>query len=342
MALTSHEWSNYSIGLANNTLTQTLYVLIYNLSDILVPAVIINQEKYLTAQMSYSYGFINIVWCVPQRQEILTWAKIILPFLSWLSGFIALSFVFIIIVIKASLHFHKVTKKRNDTVIKTIALFLGQEVKFETEFWLSNLVHVTWIWYCFIVRNVYQGVLIDGLHKSILEPPIRSVNDALQHLDEIVGVAAVVHLYKNTSIAKRYKPLNVNDIPVYLQRIANGERILQAVNEDLILFKRYKVQILDESVSHFPVCIFMRARWPGAEEITRIIARTVEYGLKQRISELHLDRWLRNGARQSNNPTIDSLNMLTLISCFYGLIGMYIVSFVTFCIEILWHKLTRK
>ncbi|CAG4983311.1 unnamed protein product [Colias eurytheme] len=152
---------------------------------------------------------------------------------------------------------------------------------------------------------------------------MRTVDEALQRLDEVVGVTAVMHLYKNTSIAKRYKPLmNVNDIPVYLQRIANGERILEAVTKELILFKGYKVQILEESVSHFPVCLFMKPRWSGAKELNRIIIRTIEFGLRQRITELHSERWLRRGARLEKNATIDSLNMLTLISCFFGLIDL--------------------
>ncbi|CAG4983307.1 unnamed protein product [Colias eurytheme] len=144
--------------------------------------------------------------------------------------------------VKLIQRFGRFRKETKGLLLASFALYMGQGVIFETQYWLNNVVFMMWIWYCTIMRIVYQGDLIDGLHNVILEPPLKTLNDALQALDEVVGLLPVVDLYRNTSIVERFKPVLNKEIPLYVKKIANGERILLAVNKILVSYTKYKVQ----------------------------------------------------------------------------------------------------
>ncbi|XP_038212093.1 uncharacterized protein LOC119832502 [Zerene cesonia] len=335
--------NNTIFNFANVSLSENLGDLTNNLADVAVPPFIINNRRYAVAQAFYACYNIPVIWCAPRQREIYAWAKVILPFLSRISPLIFLSFVAFWASIKLIQRFGKFKKETKGLLLASFALYMGQGVTFETQHWLNNVVFMMWIWYCTIMRIVYQGDLIDGLHNVILEPPLRTLNDALQALDEVVGLSVAVDLYDNMSIERRFKPVQNKEIPYYLKRISHGERILLAVNKILVSYSKYKVQILEENVSTFKVYFFVRPRWGAFEELHRTMIRITEVGFQWQIYQVYINEWLRSGGRDYyTEEKSTALNMAILISCFYGLIALYVVCFLVFCFEILWFKISKK
>ncbi|XP_045497521.1 uncharacterized protein LOC123695658 [Colias croceus] len=335
--------NNTIFNFANLSLSENLGDLTNNLADVAVPPFIITNRRYAVAQAFYACYNIPVIWCAPRQREIYAWAKVILPFLSRISPLIVLSFVAFLSSVKLIQRFGRFRKETKGLLLASFALYMGQGVIFETQYWLNNVVFMMWIWYCTIMRIVYQGDLIDGLHNVILEPPLRTLNDALQALDEVVGLLPVVDLYRNTSIVERFKPVLNKEIPLYVKKIANGERILLAVNKILVSYTKYKVQILEENVSSFKVYFFVRPRWGALEELHHTMIRITEVGFQWQIYQVYINEWLRGGGREYYTvEKSTALNMAILISCFYGLVALYVVCILIFCLEIVWFKISKK
>ncbi|XP_022128738.2 uncharacterized protein LOC111002808 [Pieris rapae] len=258
-------------NIANDSLKVGFSDLISKVADVMLPAVFVNEKRYSVALTTYTYNDLTIVWIAPKQRVIYAWAKLILPFISRITPLIILTFISFIAVVRLILRFGRYHELKEKTVIFQ-SFTIGLQTKFETKCWLRNTVYVLWVWYCFLIRIAYQGDLINGLHKVILEPPIRTVNDGLQNLNEVVASAAIQELYKNTSLEEQFNVLaKPSDSEVYLKKIVDGARILLA--EDFVTVKSHgyldKVQFLEESVIRLPACFFVRARWPGVDEFRR-------------------------------------------------------------------------
>ncbi|XP_045514971.1 uncharacterized protein LOC123708337 [Pieris brassicae] len=333
-------------NIANDSLKVGFSDLISKDADVMLPAVFVNEKRYSVALTTYTYNDLTIVWIAPKQRVIYAWANLILPFISRITPLIILTFISFIAVVKLIIRFGRYHEFKEKTVIfQSFTILLGLQTKFETKCWLNNTVHVLWVWYCFLIRIAYQGDLINGLHKVILEPPIRTVNDGLQNLDKVVASAAIQELYKNTSLEEQFNVLaKPSDSEVYLKKIVDEARILLA--EDFVSVKSHgyseMVQFLEESVIRFPACLFVRARWPGVDEFRRKIMEFHQHGFfgyyYYQNKARHYRRYERNHGLHIKEQNTEPLTIVSLSSLFYGLLMAYFICFIVFCMEIIWFK----
>lgn len=328
--------TNHSVisSCQNGTMVGTFNELLSNKADIMAPSVIIVSSRYATSQISYVHYTVKVVWCMPNRQEIYHWLKAILPFVNMSTPLIIIAIFIIFVIIKQVKKIGKSKTPDKGNLFKMLGVFLGQPVNVCSKHKLVNCLFTFWIWFCLIVRISYQGNLVDGLRKVILEPPIRTLAEALEVVDEVGGMPTFIELYRNTSIENKYNQIKLREIPNYLKEMEAGRRYLIAVDMQQVTFFRRKLQILEERVTSVPACVHMRARWPAAPEISRLIGRLVDSGFIVKIWRDMRHEWSLTNARAENTNTVKSLNIKTLSSCFYGLVVMYLVSFFVLCLEI--------
>ncbi|CAH2210389.1 jg22113 [Pararge aegeria aegeria] len=193
-----------------------------------------------------------------------------------------------------------------------------------------------------IVRISYQGKLIDGLRNTILEPPTKTLAEAIEVVDGIGGMPTFIELYKNTSIEHKYNQIKLRELPNYMKEVGAGRRYLLAVDMVQVKYYRHKLQILEERVTSVPACIHMRPRWPAAPEISHLIGRMVDSGLIVKIWKDITNEWLLLHGLEHTTNTVKPLDIKTLSSCFYGLIIMYFVSGFVFCLEIILKRYKSK
>ncbi|XP_046959668.1 uncharacterized protein LOC124529796 [Vanessa cardui] len=325
----------------NKNKTDFLDDLRHNDADILIPGLVWTSKRYAVVQVSSSFNCINVVWCMPKRREIYEWAKIILPFINVSTLLILAGFFFMFVTMKLV---HRIAKKSdNEIIFRMLAIFLGQDINYYSSYWLINSLFNFWIWFCIIVRISYQGNLIDGLRKSILEPKISSLDEAIQVVDGVGGPIAFLEYYHNASIEYNFIKLKLADITTYIKDIGAGKKFLLAVDLLQVKFYNQAVQILKENGTTMPKSFYMRPRWSGAAEISRLINHIAESGLYVKIeNDIILKLLLRNEKLSKTDVSLKPMGMELLKSCFYGLTCMYIISSVVFTLEILWSKYIKK
>ncbi|CAH2037232.1 unnamed protein product, partial [Iphiclides podalirius] len=276
----------------NGTAVGCFADLVDGLTDTMALAIILNYDRHSVAQLTYVYSTLDAVWCAPNRREISAWAKVLLPFYTTITPFLVLSFALFIMSSLLVQRFGIVETKKKPTFIsvtyQTLGLFLGQSTKFMTKYWLSNSVYALWIWFCLIVRVVYQSDLVKGFQRTILESPLSTIEEALTTVDGYGGEQGFLEFYRNTSIEKDYQALSLSELPVYIEQIAKGRRFLLAVDALLVKYLNQTVQFLDERITRIPVCFFTRPRWPAADEFNEVIVRIAEAGFKPAPSELRV------------------------------------------------------
>lgn len=325
----------------NGTATGAFGDLVKGIADTMALAIIQSYERHAVAQLTYVYATLDVVWCAPNRREISAWAKILLPLFTTTTPFLVLSFVVIITSVMLVQRFGVVKEQKESTflniVYQTLALFLGQSIDFLTKYWLKNSVFVLWIWFCLIVRVVYQSDLVDGFQRTILEPHLSTLEEAISTVEGYGGVPGFLEFYRNTSIEKNYKILPLNQTPDYIKHIANGKRYLMAVDVLFVKYLNLSLQILDERVTRIPICFFTRPRWPAAEEFNRVVVRVAEAGFVEKILRDHTTLWLSH-SNVTDVGSVKPIDFSTVSACFYGLIVMCCICSVVFSLELIFHK----
>ncbi|XP_045772350.1 uncharacterized protein LOC123872211 [Maniola jurtina] len=325
----------------NGTRVGSFNNLVYNKADIMAPSIIIVSMRYVRSQISYVYYTVKVVWCIPKRREIYEWVKAIMPFLNMSTPIIILAILIINVIMRVVKKIGKLKEKSNKgNLFQMIGIFLGQQVHINSKYRIINSLLIFWIWFCLVVRISYQGKLIDGLRKTILEPPIETLAEAMKVFDELGGMPTFIELYRNTSIENKYNSIKLSEIPHYLKEMAAGRKFLLAVDTTQLLYYRRDLHILEERVTSVPACIHMRARWPAAPEVNRLVGRSVESGLVLKIWMDIRNEWLLHRKVNDTN-TFEPLGLKTLSSCFYGLFIMYCISFFVFSLEIILNRYKR-
>lgn len=325
----------------NGTATGSFGDLVNGIADTMALSIILNYDRHTVAQLTYVYSMLDVMWCVPNRRKISAWVKVFLPFFTTITPFLILSFV-VFIASTTLVHRFETIETRpkltfTDVVYHAVGLFLGQTIEFMTNYWLTNSVFVLWIWFCLIVRVVYQGNLVDGFQRTILEPHLRTVEEALKSVDGYGGVPGFLEFYRNTSIEKNYQILTLDEMPIYIKQIAEGRRFLLAVDSILVIYLSQTVQFLDEPVTQIPVCFFTRPRWPAAEEFNKVIVNVAEAGFVAKILRDKTTLWLSR-SNITNVESVRAIDFLTLSACFYSLFVMCCICTIILAIEIIYSK----
>ncbi|CAH0723276.1 unnamed protein product, partial [Brenthis ino] len=312
-------------------------------ADIMAPAVVMASKRYEVAQISYAPDSINIVWCMPNQKEIHEWAKIVLPFFNISTPLIGAAFLIMFATIKFIKKYALLKdESKNDITFRMFKIFLGQETKFLSRYWLVNSLYASWIWLCIIVRISYQDDLIGGLQKTIVEPKITTLNEAMAVVDQVGGMSIFRDFYDNSTLHKKYVTVRLRNLRKKLNEISNGDSFLFAVDKLQVQYHRQNVQILDERVLTTPTCIHMRPRWPAASEISELIARVVETGLYRKIRRNERTEWNLMYGNLTETRKFKPIGLKTVNSCFYSLMFMYVVSTIVLLVEIYWSNRITK
>ncbi|KAG6450255.1 uncharacterized protein LOC115443595 [Manduca sexta] len=303
-------------------------------ADIIAPAAVMNYERYSRAQISHVYDTLDVHWCAPSRRIIFTWAKVLLPLLDYITIYMFITFaVFVTVTAMATRYGMRRVRIKDSIIFQTYVILIGQIQKFETESYIVNYLFVLWLWFCIVFRIAYQGDLIQGMHRTIQEPALGTLENALKYVDGYGGLEVFYNYYRDTPLAANFQILEVHDIGPYIEAIAAGKKFL--ILTDILLVQEFdvKIQILDEPVSRAVTCIFMRPGWPAAKEVDLLMQYIIEVGLTEKALKDYNYEWKRTRELRKEEYVHQSLDFLTLSACFYGLVLMWMISSIIFIIE---------
>ncbi|CAH2094010.1 unnamed protein product [Euphydryas editha] len=319
----------------------------YSTADIMIPSLVWTSKRHSIALGSHTHWHVNIVWFLPIRREIYKWAKMLLPFYHISTLLLITVFLLMFLTIRIIVKFGKIhDESRNAISFKMLGIFLGQSMmRKNSRNCVINSLFMFWIWFCMLFETSYQGQLIDGLHKTILEPELRTLDEAVKAVEGLGGAMVLHEYYHNTTIESKYEVIKLMDISKYVKEIANGRRFLLMGDKFQIKVYGPVLTILEEGVITLPTSFHVRPRWPAAVEISSLISRILESGLFVKILNDHTFKALLKYNYENTNKQEDSFKAMdieTMKSLFQGLIAMIVISVLVFIVEIFWNEYETK
>lgn len=323
----------------NGTATGSFADLVNKQADVLLPAFLMSKARYSYVQFSHPHESATVVWFGPRRQQISEWLRVLQPFMSHITpALFSTSIVFIMVNIAIRRFVIHRSVSRDSIFFKTFKIFLGIEVRFEPKSFLTNGLLVLWIWFCMVVRIAYQGDLVNGLQKTVLETPLRSFQSAVKLTDGYGGLESIRDFFEGTQYYKQFKVIPISNISDDFKAVEAGKRFLIASDMLMGLDSAPNIQILqDEPVTEVPVCFCMRPGWPAVSNIDNVLLQMIEKGLVEKVFREHSWKWSRPVRRDDRGAK--PLTLETLTGCFYGLFVIYGVCTLVLFAEIVYHRM---
>ncbi|KAG7302471.1 hypothetical protein JYU34_012379 [Plutella xylostella] len=318
--------------------------LVYNRADISASSAIFTVERFKAVQVTHAYKHLDLVWCLPRVSKRRAWARVLLPLLSCTTALVCLTAAVFLSVAAA---FNKIEVRKCEerapklSVLQTCAVFLGQPVRWARAGGVLDRLLALWLWFCLVLRIVYQGELVRSLERGAPPPRVPTLARALQLVDQYGGADSVATFYRNTTILKKFKVLRLEEVHPMLVDIGKGRRFLLAVDLWSVLQSGAAVAVVGERVARAPVGVLARARWAGAGALRAAAARAVGAGLYRRLVADYTWRHLLHVAPVAD-LTYSALTLHHLSGCFFILLIAAFMCFLVFLAEILWFHFKQK
>lgn len=317
--------------------------LVRKLADIMVPALIVNSIRYPYLQLTHPHWFADVLWFGPRQRELSDWYRLLQPFVTLKTpALLTTAFVFVLATTLVKRFSHRYYSWIS-VLFQSFAIFLGIEVKFGTESRLTNYLFMLWVWFCMVVRIVFQGDLVNRLQITAFESPFRTLAAAVDQVDSYGGLDTMRYYLNGTQYYDNYKVIPFQNISLYLEAIEAGKRNLLAVDKVLGLHSAPSAQVLydDPIIRGSGICFYMRPGWPAVPEINNFMMRIIETGFVDKIYKENF-RSLGKTMETKENRDAKPLTSESLIGYFYGLGILYGVCVLVLFAEIAYHKFDKR
>ncbi|XP_023952569.2 uncharacterized protein LOC112056378 [Bicyclus anynana] len=257
----------------------------------------VTANKYGNFQISFIYNYMDIVWTAQLPPFKPSWQKLLSPYQTDLR--IALFFMFVGIVCVNAFtnssmwrNIRRVVKMRpirSSLLFYSWALFLAMPIMKMPRRRPLLLVVYTWIWFCFVVKNAYQSVLIRSLKNDIYEDFFSDFESVVKNKLPYGGLATLREYYIDEPlIYKNWIALDYDDAKDTLDRISNESTdFVLAMNreiiiEHLIVHNTRRLQLLPEKIVNSPTVMYFKKHSVLTQPVSHVLSICVEAGLTQR------------------------------------------------------------
>ncbi|XP_035439193.2 uncharacterized protein LOC118268704 [Spodoptera frugiperda] len=308
----------------------------------------LTSNKYGNFQISFTYYSMDIVWAARLPSQKSSWEKLLSPLTILLRVLLVLMFFSIgfgntlcntTIGRKLRTVFQIPTPKYSLLFYSWI-LFLGMPIlRSPTRKSFLVLVY-TWIWFCFVIRSVYQAALINSLKNPAYLPNLKSFQDVIKDGYPFGGLATLRDYYSDDrAIYDRWIVLDLPQLPETLNSILDGTTdFVLASNKEVI--KHYlmqnnglkKLQIIPEKIVNSPTVLYYKKFSPVTTPLNAVLRTATEAGFIQRTFDRYLDRD-RKLLRLHRNQPKESLKMEHFTGCFVLIVLGWAVAVTYFVVE---------
>lgn len=330
---------NFFGDFINGTANGLLESLYNKKSDIVVNQAIFHSGRFKIIQQTSAFKMIYFVWIGPERRESQQWIRILRPLMNYASFAVTITFIlFAAIVTVLQRKLLNISSKQN-VFFKSFTIFIGLDVKLDYKSQLLNNLFMLWIFCCMIFRFVYQGNLVNGLQRTVLEKPLIELDEAIDEIgDYYSGKLMREALYNGTKYYKNMKIRSLDAEMTFIKDLVYGKRRLLLLTDSTTTKIFPNVQTIGPPRLSYPVCLIMRRGWPAAKEITTTVTRMFESGIIYKIESDYEYDWGRQKKKYRDHIT-RPLDMNNYVGCFYALIVMYFTCGLVFVVELIYCKL---
>ncbi|XP_045780826.1 uncharacterized protein LOC123877935 [Maniola jurtina] len=257
----------------------------------------VTANMYGNFTISFIYNSMDIVWTAQLPAIKPAWQKLLIPFETNLR--IALFFIFVGVVIlnaftKSSTwrkirQVVKISPIRYNLLFYSWALFLAIPILRVPKKRPLLLIVYTWIWFCFIVRNAYQSVLIRSLKNENYENFLSDFESVLKSKKPYGGLATFREYYKDEPVIyKNWILLDYDEATDKLDRISGESTdFVLAINKEIVVENLIahnglrQLQILPEKIVNSPTVMYFKKHSVLTQTVDHVLSISVEAGLTQ-------------------------------------------------------------
>ncbi|KAH9630638.1 hypothetical protein HF086_007062 [Spodoptera exigua] len=301
--------------------------------------------RFTDFQISYSYLVTKVVWVTHPAQIQNVALKLLHPFEE--DARIALLVSFFLVVLCAFLiktylwsstcNVNGEAELSKSMVFHAWMLCMGQSIsKFPTKMSFLQMVFI-WIWYCFLIRTVYQVYLISSLKGKFYVEQFQTIQDAIDAKYPFGGGPALKDYYiDNAVVHDNWVNIDTPQIMPTAMHLVEGMNFVLAMNLDAayIAIKQSKVNlhILPQIVISSPAVLFFKKYSPLLEPIDLVMGRLTAAGFPGKLKEIYTNiLQLKNRDTSSDEET---LKIKHFTACYVVLILGWIVSGIFFSLEV--------
>ncbi|XP_063619638.1 uncharacterized protein LOC134792298 [Cydia splendana] len=199
-----------------------------------------------------------------------------------------------------------------------------------------------WIWFCFVIRTVYQAALISIMKHTFYDEPFYTFEDVLATKKPFGGIAIYKEYYSDDSfIYDNYIVMNLAEGRQTVDSISNGSLdFVIAMNKETVYFRLMKymgtrhLQIIPKKIANSPTVIFFKKFSYLTASVNRILSASLEGGFSERMYA----RFFRRGIsllRNSQHRRTEPLRLEHFMGSFLTLLGGYVISVIFFAVEVI-------
>ncbi|XP_061711133.1 glutamate receptor-like [Cydia pomonella] len=348
---------NYWGEFVNNNWTGSLGDVFNGVADDAMCSAPLSPDKYANFQISFTYSSMDIVWAAGLPVVKPAWEKLLYPL--QINVKMLIFFLFIAIISMNTLTKTRVWRKviralkisppKSNLLFYSWVIFMGLPViKMPSKPSLLMVIGI-WIWFCFIIRTVYQAALISIMKQNIYDEPFDTFEDVLAAKKPFGGIAIYKEYYSDDHfIYDNYIVMNLAEGYQTVDSISNGSSdFVIAMNKDTVYFRlmAYKgsrhLQIIPNKIANSPTVIFFKKFSHLTPPVSRILSASLEGGFSERMYA----RFFRKGIsllHNSKHQRTEGLRLEHFMGSFFTLLGGYVISIIFFAVEVIFGRTTNS
>ncbi|XP_063824552.1 uncharacterized protein LOC135074181 [Ostrinia nubilalis] len=318
--------------------TGSLADLLDDVANFSMTSAAITLARFSHFQMSNAYYSVNVAWITHPAEKKPASLKLFYPFQTLSQIVLAISLIFVGMCawfVNSKYwptHNSEEVSKSNGILFYSWMICMGlpsTKLPAKKEFLYLALI---WIWYCFLIRTLYQVCLINSLQGNFYYGEINTIEEAYDANYSFGGGLALKEYFIDYPLVyDNWKNINPSDIVPTLMNLS-GKKFVLAMNletaKSVIKKHNLSVHILPQNIVNSPTVIFFKKFSPVAESINIILRRLVESGLTEKIYKKYASK--KTLTSQGNEP----ITLEHYTGCYAILFVGWAVSSVAFMIEL--------
>ncbi|XP_026755689.2 uncharacterized protein LOC113515628 [Galleria mellonella] len=314
-----------------------------NFANFSMTSAAVTLARFTHFQMSIDYHSTKIVWITHRASLKSSSLKLIYPFQLSTQVAVLISFTFVIFcaVFMRSQFWRRFNqsmnlyKPRYGVIFYSWVICMGlPATKLPVNRSAMSIV-ILWMWYCIMLRTVYQAFLMQVLQKNYYFKEFETIEEAYAAHYRFGGGLALKDYYIDYPLVyDRWNEVNISDIIPVLYKLSDGLQFVIAMNMEtaitIIRNHNIKARILSQKVVISPAVIFFKKFSPLVKPVNRVLRRLIESGFSDKSYKDHVNLKISRNIKNAHQPiTTDHYT-----GCYVILLFGWILSIILFIVEL--------
>ncbi|XP_062557316.1 ionotropic receptor 21a-like [Armigeres subalbatus] len=198
--------------------------------DFGVGCISFTKERYRLLKVGTAHYTTKVVFAIPEGRLYTPLEKLLRPFQTkmWIAIAICLCFASIVVMILeiSDMKGYFVGSKDDDLMMNLLTIVFGNAILNTSGRSSVRVVLISWIYYCFVIRSVYQGLLFQYLQQEQRWPLVETMADIDREGFMYYMVDAAVRFFEATPhVLNRtiYLPQESDNLNKALENLTRGE-----------------------------------------------------------------------------------------------------------------------